>query len=442
MPWRRAIGLAAVVVMGCGDDANDSGWGGTEEVLANGARLVRNPAEGVRGGGAGSGWRLVEELRVGRVEGGGPAEFGRIVGLEVDGTGRLWVVEGQSQELRVFDANGAHVRTVGGRGSGPGEFRSVGGLAWDGAGDLWVHDGQNGRYTRYDTAGTLRETQPRTTAAPPFGSWQGGIRDDGWLYDQDMLPLEGAAGVSGPTVPPLLAAAGIASEDRTILRAMFDTDPSAASSGGEGEGGGAAAGEGTSERAGGDTVELPVQRTNLEPFSVEYATERGRGTRFVGVPFAPRLHRLFDPRGYLWFGESDVYRIHQRRLEGDTLLIIERAYTRLPVRSAELDEWEAGVASFGEAGGRIDRSRIPSEKPVFDQLMVNDRGHLWVRLVGDGDEPVFDVFDAAGRYLGEVTGAAGLALFPAPVIRGERFYSVVHDSLDVPWVVRYRIEGR
>ena len=441
MPRIRAVALAAlVVVVGC---TESGGWAGTEEVLANGGRVVRNPAEGewVRVGG--SGWGLVEDLRVGRLEGGGAAEFGRIVGLAVDGAGRLWVVEGQSQEVRVFDERGRHVRTVGGQGEGPGEFRSVGGLAWDGRGDLWVQDSRNGRYTRYDTAGTLKETRPRSTAAPPFGLWQGGIRDDGWLYDQDMLAADGTSGAAGPSVPPLLAAAGIASEGRAILRAMFDTGlvPSAALPG-AGVAGGEGGASGRSRTAGGITVPLPAQRTNLEPFRVEYTGARGRGMQFLGVPYAPRLHQVFDPRGYLWFAESDEYRIHQRRLEGDTLLIIERAYDRLAVTVAEIDEWESGLGSFREAGGRIDRSRIPTEKPVFDQLIVDDRGHVWVRLVADGAEVVFDVFDPDGRYQGEVTAHPGLGQVPAPVIRGDRFYAVLLDSLDVPWVVRYRIAGR
>ena len=203
------------------------------------------------------------------------------------------------------------------------------------------------------------------------------------------------------------------------MRAMFDA-----------EGGGEAL----------DTIRLPQQRTSLEPYTLRVA----RGMSFVGVPYAPRLHTLFDDRGYLWFGESDAYRIYQRRFSGDTVLVIERAYERLPVRAEEIDEWITSppITRFREGGGEIDRSRIPAHKPVFNQLLLDDAGQLWVRLIRDDSVATYDIFDANGRYLGAVDAGERVATFPPPVIRRNRFYVVVRDSLDVPHVVRYSIHGR
>jgi hypothetical protein len=165
---------------------------------------------------------------------------------------------------------------------------------------------------------------------------------------------------------------------------------------------------------------------------------------FVGVPFAPRLHTVFDDRGYLWFGEGDEYRIYQRRFSGDTVLVIEREYERLTVRSEEIDAWvnSPALSRFKEAGGAIDRSRIPAHKPVFNQLLLDDAGHLWVRLVRDDSIATYDIFDPGGRYLGAVDAGERVATFPPPVIRGNRFHAVVRDSLDVPQIVRYVIRGR
>ena len=83
-------------------------------------------------------WHVVEELRIGSVNGAGAATFGRIAALEVSSDGRIFVLEDQANELRIFDADGNHLQTVGGRGSGPGEFASPVGMTWAPDGTIWV----------------------------------------------------------------------------------------------------------------------------------------------------------------------------------------------------------------------------------------------------------------------------------------------------------------
>jgi hypothetical protein len=361
---------------------------------------------------------LEEEVRIGAEGGEAAEEFGRIGLLEVGAGGRIWVLENQALELRVFGESGQHIRTIGRSGGGPGEFRRPVALLWDPRGDLWVADVGNRRYTRYDTAGQLIESRVQDSQAMVFGATPAGMTRDGKLYDSDRGAGGGTAAPRAG-VPPLLAAAGMGTSGDLVMRAMFDVD-----------GGGDVL----------DTVRLPQQRTNLEPYVARVAN----GMSFVGVPFAPRLHTVFDDRGYLWFGESDEYRIYQRRFSGDTVLAIEREYQRLPARSEEIDAWvnSPALSRFKEAGGEIDRSRIPAHKPVFNQLLLDDTGHLWVRLVRDDSVATYDIFDATGRYLGAVDAGERVATFPPPVIRGNRFYAVVRDSLDVPEIVRYLIRGR
>ena len=63
---------------------------------------------------------LVPELAIGEMEGeGGPYLFGFISGLEVDPQGRIFVLDWQAQELRVFSPLGEHLLTIGGPGEGP-----------------------------------------------------------------------------------------------------------------------------------------------------------------------------------------------------------------------------------------------------------------------------------------------------------------------------------
>jgi hypothetical protein len=163
----------------------------------------------------------------------------------------------------------------------------------------------------------------------------------------------------------------------------------------------------------------------------------------VSSPFNPRLHMVFDPRGAIWWGECDEYRIEHRFIEGGTVTRIHREHTAGAVSATEVDEWLAseGIRRFRERGGQPDASALQKEKPVFDGLFLDDRGYLWVRVVTVGEAPVYDVFDADGRYLGAVTGVAGMSGL-APIIVGDRFYAVIRGEYDVPYVARYRIRGR
>jgi hypothetical protein len=401
---RKILGmLLGIALAGC--SAGESGWAGSVEPLAGGGELVRNPRHGLWT--EGEAWRLEPALRIGRMDGAGPEVFGRVSALEVR-DGRIYVLEGQAREVRVFDATGAHVHTFGGSGSGPGEFGSPTGLAFDPSGTLWVPDGANARYARHDTSGALLEYRARSSIAVFFGGFRGGIDERGRLFDVDLVLADGGAGLN-----PMMAAAGLGGGGREILRAMFAVD----------------GGEVT------DTVWIPEAVPAPEPFTVS----SGRGRMMLGVPFARRMHFTFDPRGHVWFGDSGEYRIVQQSLSGDTIRIIEREYTPLRVTGEEVDAWLEEQERFQEAGGRIDRSRIPSTKPVFDGLVIGEEGELWVRLVTDSDDTTFDVYDPGGRFRGSVIAGPGLASSPLPIVREGALWAVTRDELDVPYITRMRI---
>lgn len=96
---------------------------------------------------------------------------------------------------------------------------------------------------------------------------------------------------------------------------------------------------------------------------------------------------------------------------------------------------------FVDAGGNLDRSRIPDAKPPFDGFFFSPDGYMWV-VPGQGTgEPVrFDIFDPQGKYLGRITGAERLLPVPAPVIRGGAFAAVAQDEAGVPFVLVMRVE--
>ena len=86
-----------------------------------GIRIVENarPPEGSR-----LDWRLGPEplVSIGKMEGEDPYLFERVFDALMLSDGRIVIGDDGAKELRVFDRDGIHLETWGGRGEGPGEF--------------------------------------------------------------------------------------------------------------------------------------------------------------------------------------------------------------------------------------------------------------------------------------------------------------------------------
>ena len=142
--------LLGTIALACSSDESTSRWTSTVDTLENGTVLISNPSTGLLGA---EPWPLVEESKIGSVEGDGPGTFGAVVAIEVDRLGRIYVLDRQAQEVRVFEADGRYVRTMGRMGEGPGEFRGANGMGWGAPNRLWVVDKRLHRFNVFDTSG-------------------------------------------------------------------------------------------------------------------------------------------------------------------------------------------------------------------------------------------------------------------------------------------------
>lgn len=376
----------AIVLAGCDPPpptSGTNGWLGTIDTIS-GIPHVRNPERGIWS--EDERWRIVEELRIGRMDGESPDAFGQVVAIGVSPSGAIHVVDGLSQEIRVFDSEGRYERTIGRKGAGPGELQNAYGLAWDARGHLWVTDYGNSRYVVFDEQHDpqLHLTRPFTGILLP---WLGGFGDDGFFYDVRPTALpDGSARF-------------------TYLR-----------------------------------IDSVGQVTDSLP-----PIDREPGPNLV----TPSLHAIlprsmfrFDPAGYLWLGETGEYRLIQRALDGDTVRVIEREYTPRTVTSREREAIQTEAAEMPPEFRSL-LPAIPSVKAAFERIHVGLGNLLFVQMLGGPEEQgsLFDVFDPEGRYLGpaasDVTFLANRAL---PVFLEDLVYGVTTDSLGVDHVVRARIE--
>ena len=400
--WINGVLLGAV-----GSSAQEeaaSSWAGTADTLANGAIHVRNPPEGIWP--EGTGWVLREDLRIGAVDGEEYELFSNVVSILTDASGRIYVLDAgfagaSAQEIRVFDGDGAFVRTIGGRGEGPAEFRGAVGMTWGEDGNLVVVDVSNARYSRFDTAGVFlgSATRASTYSREP---WEGVTVDGGLILDN-----AGAFNASGRRIGVVVTAD-------------------------------------------------PLTGTAVDTFS----TPKSAIPEYtLGVSYAPRFRWGILPDRSMWSGTTQALRIVRTTLTGDTTMVVERETELPPLTSEEESARRRSLESFQSipgleeawSSGALNADLLLIDhRPAFADVFQDTGGYLWVTPDGDREDPVdtFQIFDPEGRYLGQAISDVPVVSrfvsigqsFPIPLITGQYLYAVTRDEFDVPYVVRLRIE--
>lgn len=117
-------------------------------------------------------------FRVGNDESNEATWFSQIRGVGRLSDGSVAVLDRSSAEIRIFDSDGRHLRSMGSRGEGPGEFRSAWKL-WVLPGDtLWAGDYRPWRYNVFTPDGEwVRAVQLEPAYINP--SRRGGVLDSG-----------------------------------------------------------------------------------------------------------------------------------------------------------------------------------------------------------------------------------------------------------------------
>ena len=414
MKRKAAVLLAmAALTAACG---GRGGTGGPEIVTdtVGDTIVVRTVSGSVWGGDA----HLVAGVSVGELEGDDDYMFGRLYDIAVDDDDNLFVLDGQDQAVRVFDAGGKFVRKLGRKGQGPGEL-------WDAEAMALLPDGR------------VVVRDPGNTRVQLFGP--GPDEESAWEYT--------AGGITSST------ALWTDREGRTYLWAL-DTSKSARSW----------------------TLALTVLGpdgsvvgTIQEPYAdfrpVGWPIEVGGIKSYVTLPFSPHASWTIHPSGAVVSGTGDAtgdaYRINLQRPDG--VLRIERVHEPVRVSRGEAahvrDDMQRSIRR-AMPGWIYDGPEIPDTKPVFYGLYAGRDGRIWVSVSTAGREianedhdpadplssPVrwraplrFDVFEPDGTYLGAVVPPGDFTTYPRPVFDTDDIWAVTRDALDVERVVRYRM---
>ncbi len=398
------IALLAAGLPACDSDARPEAGATVVTDTVGDTVVVRTLSGGVWEGVA----ELVPELSIGQgAEGPEEQLFGRIASLAADPEGNVYVLDGQAQELRVFDDRGGYVTTLARRGGGPGELAGADAIALLPDRRVAVRDPANARVQ-------MLGPEPGQSAE--------------WRYEA-TTPL---------AYTPLWA-------DGRGRIYLIARDPARAADRGE---------HVVVLGPRGEQLRTFAPDAGFAPAVLEARRTEGRiaSVTSMAVPFSPALSWAVHPTGAVLVGISADYRIEVRL--GDGVRRIERAYEPVPVTEAERDyerEFiERNMRNF-QADWTWEGPPIPNAKPPFKALHPGQDGRIWVELsmpprseseLWLGERRRYDVFEFDGTYLGAVDAPADLARHPPAVFGADHVWAVARDELRIERVVRYRIERR
>lgn len=339
---------------------------------------------------SGSRWerpaRLVEELRIGSLEGGPGPSFGEIKHVAVASDGSIFVYDPQVPQIYRFDRSGAVLERVGGEGEGPGEYTGdVTGMIVDGE-RLLVADADNARLSAFSLDGAYLGSLGvihglRSLFAPALS----GI-GDALAVRVVMVPPQ--PGVPLPTPWP------IGFERRSPEGTIRDT--------------------------------VPPQVLLGEP-----------ADRLVALPSG----------GLLVSTESDfVFELRHR--DGEVVRVY-MPLERVGYTPAELRTMGRALAPAAAADGETEAS-LAALKPAYLEYLVAPEGRIFARrAVRDSDDTVaswrfplhqpsvLDVFEPDGTYLGVVPVPEGSR---PVVVTVDHLYVVELGEFDEPYLMRYRVD--
>jgi hypothetical protein len=407
----QLLAFAALITTACsGGDANTRS--ATVEYDTIGDTIIARAQQAPAWGDSVS---LVEEVRVGELDGAEEYTFGRVISMTVDSAGAMYVLDRQTLTVRVYDESGRHVRDIGRSGSGPGELKQPHSLDFTPDGRLAVRDFGNARINFYD----------------PTGESVGTLTIPGGFSTSTPMHVDTLGRIYTSVI-----ADRIEGQMFRVGYQRFDADGTI-----------------------GDTIRNPRPDIQTEPLIAR--SPGGNSMSATSVPFSRALQWTIDRGGNVVWAITDDYTIHT--MQDGRPFRITRTIDAVPVQAAEKAAAEEGVVRNmrqTQPNWSWQGAAIPDVKPFIGTLTVAHDGRLWVQVSQPGErqpadpaeqrepgapapvdrwsEPtVYDVIEPAGTWLARI---AAPERFVPMYMRGDHVWGMQRDEYDVNYVVRMRID--
>jgi hypothetical protein len=388
-----AIRLAvAAAVLGCQPESRPESQPETASPGADGAAA---PPQ----------FTLVEDVRIGSLSDPdiGFTNVGRVA---VGPDRRMYVAERQDRQMRIYDAAGNLERVVGRRGQGPGEFQSMTHLGLFGD-TVWVVDLLNARITLFNRDGDLVETMraPRISVQRGTQSPMYLRADRNWVSGAGFasVPIEGVS----YTVSELLFDASGALVD-TLRNVERVTPPL--------------------------TVTIDsVSILSEDLLQDDPIVSHDPGTRTVIVRGAGATSDA-----------PSTFSVTSISVSGDTVFDTSFEYRPIPVSDTYVDRVVESFVAGAQAqlgAGRFERalrSALPPFHPPVTQVRFGEDRAIWLRRESDREtEARYWILEPDGSVRGVVTLPSAVRIMWSGI---DELVGMELDGLDVPWLIRYRLQ--
>ncbi len=351
-------------------------------------------------------WTLSSEpiLTIGEFD--GPEEYllFQARGARRLSNGNIVIANGGTHELRFYDPNGMHVRSVGREGDGPGEFRLMG-QPWPlGSDSIAIWDLRHARLTVFDIDGELGRSfrlDPIPDALPPIPM--------GVLADNSVL-VSAAVGVEAQSPQAI--------QRDSILYARYSLE--------------------------GAHMATFIGRQSSERIMTRLGTG---GFLLSSIPYG-RIP-VATVQGNRWYyGSGESWEIEVYAPDGALTHLFRRDEPNQPVTKEMEDEYrepesDSDSDTPAEISAAISRVRasvtIPETMPAYESFIASEDGSLWAEnftYATSDEQQSWAVFRDDGRYLGVVDTPMGAQVTHI----GDDFVLVIwEDDLEVQQVRMYEL---
>ncbi len=368
---------------------------------------------------------LVVDLAVGQADGAEELTFGRIGGIVAGNDGAMFVYDADQTVglIRMYDATGKYVRTVGAKGGGPGEYGQLNGFTVARNGDLLIWDGTGARVNRYASDGSFKSAF-RIPVNGMFTANGLHVATNGTISLSTVVGHQAIA-----NGPPLPIPGFIRFDSLGRLR---------------------------------DTVEYP-RWTSVEPATLRVDSPDGTRSSLFAIPFQPGITTTLLSDGGVVGGYGDRY-VFTLVGAGAKPRQVMREVAAVPVSATEATERRAQIeqnAKRTNPNWSWTGPSVPATKPPFSNIMVADDGRLWVRVAQRAEvipedelaplrtdvvpapvrlttrDPVaYDVYSGDGVLLGRVKLPPRTTVFR---VRGDIAWGISRNVDEIEFATRFRV---
>jgi len=398
---------AGIILAACGGGGGTTGAAATRD--SAGITIVENSGPAWP---AGSGWRVADSplVDIGDVD--------RVLGPVRLSDGRLALANAGSNEVRIYDAKGALLKSSGRSGSGPGEYQNLVGI-WAGPGDsVMVSDVLVRRLSVLDREGTFARSLTLGAVSEGFTTI-GGQFDFavplGWMGDGSIVGLSQTFAINK-------AREGIFRDTVSVI--LYGLDGVTRD---------------TVGRFPGPEMETMTMTMGGQSMSAPTGVPLGR--QFVSLARGGRIY----------VSVNNAWEIEVRGPDGGLTRLIRAAEKPATITAGDIAASRKALREQMEAQpmlrnvpepikkqltARVDQAKYPATFAFFAGMLADPDGSLWAELVSSGADQTqrFAVIDSTGRFLGRVSMPVR---FRASWIGSDAVYGVWKDADDVEHVRAY-----